>query len=265
VQYAWPFFKIYLPVTALFIITIAIARTIWLEQFNYESVLPDWIESIIFVPFLTVISVAMFRCFETGHPPNSLERFKNENPFWILLPAHFIVGLTYWYTLNHLQQNISTDILQAIYGESWQLLPPKDSWIYVAVFYAANLGVFTINALITISIMGFVWIIVAKNEINFTLLVRLCFLFPMSLLFYFVIMEIITNQIYVFYYYSMSWIGVIPDTGIDAILVVKPWRENLKLEFMHELSYLPFGFMINLIWLTAIDTAYRYLMLQSSR
>lgn len=247
--------RIYWLPTAIYIIAMVAARVVWFEHVTAKSSPPVWIEVVLWTPFAAVISVAAFRYFAGENPPNWRHGFKFGRLFWLACLCLFAVNLVYRY-MPAVEQDSVLAAWRYVAGPDW-LAPASDGQTAIAgIRLLAQIAGFAVNALVGAVAMGVTWMIATRDVVDWGRLKKLLLMFPLSLFAYLLMFEIVYYQV-----------GLVIDWFYSVLSIPYPapppqlgsWRERVVPELLREVYNIPFGFVVTLLWLTAIATAFRYL------
>ena len=249
-----PLLKIYwLPIT-IYTMAVSIMRVAWFEHITPKSNLPVWSEVALWAPFGAVIAIAAFRYFDSARLPDWRQGFAFGRAFWFSVLCLFIVNLVYRYAPYVEQQGVWAAWRYSA-GPFWTTPTPDGYATIAGMRLLAQIVGFAVNALVGAIAMGAIWLIATTDKFDAGRLKTLLLMFPLSLFAYLCLFEVVYNQVGLLINWLYYWIGIpYPEPPQSA-----DWRERLAPELLREIYNIPAGFIVTMLWLTAIATAFRFL------
>ena len=240
---------------AIYIIVLVIARVIWFEHVTTKFRLPVWIEVALWAPFGAVMATAAFRYFAGANPPDWRKGFRFGPTFWLSVLCLLVVSLVYRYAPAVEQESVLV-AWRYIAGPNWIELTPDGHNTIAGIRLLAQVAGFAANALVGAVAMGATWLVATRDVLDFKRLKQLLLVFPLSLFAYLFIFEIIIYQVGLLIDWLLYWLSI-PHPAPPPQL--GNWRERVAPELLRQLYDIPSGFVVTLLWLTALATAFRYL------
>ncbi len=247
--------RIYWLPIAVYTVAVAVARVIWFEHVTTKFGLPVWVEVALWAPFAAVITIAAFRYFVSADLPSWYRGFEFSRSFWLSILCLFVVNLVYRYT-PFVEQESVWAAWRYIAGPTW-FKPTQDGYAAIAAMrLLAQIAGFAVNAFVGAVAMGAIWLVAPRDAFGAGELKKLLLMFPLSLFAYLFIFEIVNNQVSVLINWIHHWLSI-PYPALPQQL--DNWRERLVPELLRELHNIPTGFVVTLLWLTALATVFRFL------
>ncbi len=248
------FLKIHLLPMTIYTLVLTVARVAWFEYGGQPHILPFWVEVILYVPFSAVISIMVFQYFRSGILPRWRDGFRIKNGFWVAVSVLLVVNLVFRYTPIWESHLVET-ALQIQFGPDWTRVAIDAPQSATLTRFTVQICGLVINAFVGMLSMGLVWFIANKERVDIAELGRLISFFPISLLAYFLLFEVVSHQINVLYAHMIDWLGI----SLPARPNSQIWRERFLPEFLRELPFIVQSYVVNLVWYASIAIVYRWL------
>lgn len=254
------FLRIYIVPIIGYALALVVARVAWFEHVSNQKPLPVWAEVALWAPFGAVVAIATFRYFHRIEIPKWRHDPTVPTCFAAAIAALMGANLTYRYS-PYLELTLAHALWNFLFGSNWALIGPDEQRLAGWLYFAIQVCGLVFSALISMFCMGIVWVIATENRLDTLRLRQLVSVFPISLLVYFFLFEVIVDQVAVIYSMLLGWLGIpMPSEPSSQF-----WRERVVPEFLRQIPALLPSYILDLVWLSASAVVYRWLDAQCVR